>query len=73
MENNNIRRAYYRKIPAYFDMNDNAIVGRNWFYDLLIQANLWFDTYIVQVEEYPVLIEETNEDESEKKDHNVPE
>jgi hypothetical protein len=52
------KRAYYRSIPAYFNTDTNDIMGRNWFYDVLIEINLWVDVHIVGVQEFPILIEE---------------
>lgn len=53
-----MKKAYYRQIPAYFNESTNELEGRNWFYGILIDLNLWFDTYIVEVNEYPIWIEE---------------
>ena len=33
------KNAHYRNIPAYFNIEESAIEGRNWFYDLLIDIN----------------------------------
>ena len=52
------KKAYYRSIPAYFNLETNELQGRNKFYDLLISINLQFDTYIVGVENYPIEIVE---------------
>jgi hypothetical protein len=53
-----MRRAYYRSIPAYFNPETNEIKGRNWFYDLLIDINIWWDFTVLELEEIPILIEE---------------
>jgi hypothetical protein len=53
-------KAYYRKIPAYFNPETNELYGRNWFYNLLITINLWVDVNIVQVEEFPIEIEDSD-------------
>lgn len=52
------RKAKYRKIPAYFDMETNEIYGRNWLFDKLIDLNIWFDVNVVKVNEFPIEIEE---------------
>lgn len=49
--------ASYRKIPAYFNLETNEIRGRNLFYDILIDINVWFDVEILGIEEFPILIE----------------
>lgn len=52
------RKAYYRQIPAYFNMQTNDIEGRNWLYDKLIDINLWIDIYIVGVDGFPIVVED---------------
>lgn len=52
-----MRRALYRKIPCYFDKETNEIIGRNKFYDILLDIVIWFDLNILQVEEFPIWIE----------------
>jgi hypothetical protein len=52
-----MKKAYYRGIPAYFDPETNELMGRNVFYDILIDINIWFDVYIVDIEEFPIWIE----------------
>jgi hypothetical protein len=44
-----MKKAYYRGIPAYFDPETNELMGRNVFYDILIDINIWFDVYIVDI------------------------
>lgn len=53
----NFKLAYYRGIPAYYDVNTDVIKGRNWLYDKLIELNLWWDSEILEVDELPILIE----------------
>jgi hypothetical protein len=53
-----MKKAYYRRIPAYFDPETNEIMGRNKFYDILIDINIWIDFQILNLEELPVWIEE---------------
>jgi len=57
-----MKRAYYRGIPAYFDPETNELIGRNMFYDLLIDINIWIDVYVINIEEFPIHIEK-NENE----------
>lgn len=57
-----IRNAHYRKIPCYFDDETNEIIGRNWIYDLLVDLNIWLDINVFDVEEFPILVECTNEE-----------
>ncbi len=51
------KKAYYRKIPAYFNEETYELIGRNWFYDLLIDWNVWFDFVILELDGLPIFIE----------------
>jgi hypothetical protein len=53
-----MKKAYYRGIPCYFDLDTSELVGRNWFYDILVDINIWIDLYIVDVEFFPIEIED---------------
>lgn len=53
-----MRKAYYRWIPAYFDLTTNKLMGRNGFYDILLNISIWIDLNILNVEEIPVWFEE---------------
>jgi len=50
-------KAFYRWIPCYFDEVTMELVGRNKFYDILVDINLWFDLKILQLDELPVWME----------------
>ncbi len=58
MKNTSFKKAYYRSIPAYFSLETNELKGRNWFYNILININLWVDVNIIQIEEFPIMMEE---------------
>lgn len=34
---------YWGIIPIYFNPHDNEVIGRNWFYDHLVDFAVWFD------------------------------
>ncbi len=51
------KKAYYRKIPAYFNEETHELIGRNWFYDILIDWNVWFDFVILELDGLPIFIE----------------
>jgi hypothetical protein len=53
-----MKKAKYRGIPCYFNIFTCEIEGRNWFYDLLLDLNIWIDVNIVGVEGFPIIIEE---------------
>lgn len=54
------KKAYYRKIPAYYDVMTNEVVGRIPIYDIAIEIMIWIDTYIIEVDEYPIYIEDND-------------
>jgi len=58
LKNIKMKKAYYRKIPCYFDSDTNEILGRNIFYDILIDINIWIDFTLLGIEELPIWIEE---------------
>lgn len=53
-----MKNAYYRGIPCYFDPIDCEIMGRNWFWDILVDINIFIDFTILELEELPIEIEE---------------
>lgn len=54
-------RAYYRGIPAYYNLDTDEIIGRNWIYDKLILVNIWVDVELFGIEEFPIYIEDDNQ------------
>ena len=53
-----IRNARYRGIPCWFDLETEELIGKNWFYDFLVDINVWLDINVFDVEEFPIWIEE---------------
>lgn len=53
-----MKKARYRKIPIYFNPDTGEIKGRNKFYDILVDINIWIDIKIVNIEYFPIWIEE---------------
>jgi len=53
----NMKKAHYRCIPSYFNPETNELIGRNWFWDILVGINVWFDFMILEIEELPIWIE----------------
>ena len=51
------RKARYRGIPCYWNPVNDEIVGRNWFYDKLIDIMIWIDLVIIDVDEFPLWVE----------------
>ena len=53
----NYKKAFYRRIPAYFNEETNDIKGRNCIYDILIDINIWIDLNVIGIEEFPIIVE----------------
>ena len=51
------KKAYYRKIPCYYNSNTDALVGRNWFFDILVGFFTWFDFAILDKDEIDIWVE----------------
>ncbi len=51
------RKARYRAIPCWFDTTTDELTGRNWFYDILVDINIWFDLNILELDELPIWVE----------------
>ncbi|MGV4535534.1 hypothetical protein [Ornithobacterium rhinotracheale] len=52
-----MKKAFYRRIPAYYNEETGELVGRNWLYDKLIAFNLWWDLAVLELEEIPILVQ----------------
>lgn len=52
------KKAYYRWIPVYFDKGTEEIKGRNLIYDAILDVAIWVDVNIVNVEDFPLWVEE---------------
>jgi len=51
---------YYAKlngVPVYFQPEENEMVGRNWFYNLLLDIVLTFVVFFCNEEEFKIEIE----------------
>ena len=56
------RKGYYWRIPIYVKSLDGydegfEIVGRNWFYNKLIDVALFIDTEILMVDVFKIIVE----------------
>ncbi len=56
-----MNKAKYRGIPCFFDLETSEIKGQNKFYDLLLDCVIWIDVHVFQVEGFPVLVEENQD------------
>ncbi len=59
-----MRNANYRGIPCWYNPVTDELKGRNWFYDLLVSCNIWWDINVLCIESLPIWVEV---DELEKK------
>jgi hypothetical protein len=48
---------YYRGIPGYFNKESEEIEGRNIIFCILIEINLFVDTYILKMNFFPLILE----------------
>ena len=53
-----MKKAHYRNIPVYFNPETNEVKGRNGFYDIIVDINIFIDFYILLLEELPIWIDE---------------
>ena len=55
-----MKKGHYRKIPILFDLETGELLGRNWFYDQLLDIALWIDiTFNLLPEEgFPIWLDE---------------
>lgn len=52
-----IKKGHYRGVPIFMDLTTGEVEGRNWFYDILVDINLFIDTEVLQLEELPIWME----------------
>jgi hypothetical protein len=52
------KRATYHDIPCWFNQKTGELHGRNWFYDLIVEFNLWLDVHVFEVDEFQIWIED---------------
>lgn len=63
-----MKKAYYRRIPIYYDPCTEEIEGRNWFYAVLLYFMLWIDVNITfnfvdfETEGFPIRVEVDDKD-----------
>ena len=46
------------RIPIWYKEETEEIVGRNWFYDLILDIVVWIDVEIIRIESFDILVEE---------------
>ena len=52
-----MKRAFYRKIPCFYNEQTGEIKGRNKIYDILIDINIFIDFEILGIEYLPIKVE----------------
>lgn len=62
-----IRKAKYRGIPCMFNDATNELTAYNWVYNKLIDLNLWIDTRLLVLDEFPLWVEMTEDEINEYK------
>ena len=56
------RHAKYAGIPCWFHLWDNTLIGKNWFYNLILDWCLYFDINIAQIQIFKIELIEDEED-----------
>lgn len=51
------RNAKYGGIPCWFNIKDNTLIGKNSFYEFLVNILIWIDTNIVDVYSFLIKVE----------------
>lgn len=61
-----MKRAYYRRIPIYYDPCTEEVKGRNWFYNILLDIMIWIDFNIIfrifESDGFPIWVEIDDKD-----------
>ncbi len=57
-----LTKVYYKSIPCWYDKKTGELFGKNLFYDILLDIVLWFDINIIEIEDFTIW-EEYSEDE----------
>ena len=55
-------RAWFYKIPCFYNKNNDALWGRNRIYDFLLDIAIWFHHTFMDEQGFPVLIEKNKQD-----------
>lgn len=50
-------KAHYHGIPCYFNPDTHELRGRNWFTDKIVFFLIWFDYYMLYLDELDVYID----------------
>lgn len=59
------RNGSYRGIPIHIVSitgTETEFYGTNWFYDILVDLNLWWDCSVLQLEDLPIWVDVDEED-----------
>lgn len=55
------KKGHYRRIPIIItDILDDGgmeFQGKNWFYNILVDLNIWWDFFVLELEELPIYVE----------------
>lgn len=51
-----MKKAKYRGIPCRFDPVTNELEVSNWFFDFLVDINIWWDFDVLGLEELPIIL-----------------
>ena len=48
---------HYRWIPCFFDETTHELMGRNWYYDILVSVSVWVDSELLGLDELPIWVD----------------
>jgi len=51
------KNSSYRGIPCWYNPVNDEIRGKNWFYDLMVSACLWFDEKVLALDSFPIWVD----------------
>lgn len=51
------KNATYRGIPCWYNPVLEEVKGKNWFFEILISINIWFDFNVLLIESLPLWVE----------------
>lgn len=58
------KNAYYRETPAFYNLKTDDLIGRNWFWDIVIDVEIWIDINIFNIEYFPIWVDTKDNKES---------
>lgn len=64
LEKGKVYSGYYHNIPVWVKGGEDGgvdMMGKNWFWDKLVDFNIWLDINVFEVEQFPIYINFDND------------